>query len=396
MKPQRSDGIIYGQHFIVFGEDYQRHPHALEHILRPLFEKNRFYWVETIGLRSPKLSIYDFKRIFEKLGKFFLKDRKVSLEEKLPENFIVLTPFMIPFNQFSLIRKFNEWNVKRTIQNELSKESSRICPISITSVPNACDYLGHFNEVLKVYYCVDEFSLWPGLDYKLVQKMESKLLKEVDLVIATSDALAASKTINNKTTQVITHGVDFDFFQIPALMKNNLPPKLCYFGLFDERFDQELICSFLKTKPEVELHIIGNVVCGTDKLKAFSNVVFHGKVPYKELPAKISEMDIFLLPYVLNELTRNINPLKLKEYLGIGRPVIATKLPEVIKLSSHLNLISSPSELKNLVEKYERGEELHSRAKVLEYVSQNETWLAKARQLCELLVKRFEDQALKE
>lgn len=391
MKLLIKDGIIHDQVFIVFGEDYQRHPHALEHVLRPLFEKNRFIWVETIGLRSPRLSLYDFKRVLEKLGKFFFRAKGVSLKEKLPEDFIILTPFMIPFNQFSPVRKLNEWNVKRSIKNELERESSKIRPISITSVPNACDYIGHYNEILKVYYCVDEFSLWPGLDYSLVNKMETKLLQEVDLIIATSDALAASKKINNSITQVITHGVDFDFFQMPPLVKRNTPTKLCYFGLFDERFDQDLLCLFLKEMPKVEVHIFGNVVCETERLKSFWNVIFHGNVLYNELPLKIRQMDIFILPYVLNELTRNINPLKLKEYLGIGRPVIATKLPEVVKLSPYLNLISSADELRDLITKYEQEELPHSRSAVLQYVEDNETWGAKAKQLCELLAKRFED-----
>ncbi|MGZ6523202.1 MAG: glycosyltransferase family 1 protein, partial [Bacteroidia bacterium] len=60
------DSLLKGQDLIVFGEDFGRHAHSLEHLLRPLFGENRFIWVETIGLRSPTFSIYDFKRATEK------------------------------------------------------------------------------------------------------------------------------------------------------------------------------------------------------------------------------------------------------------------------------------------------------------------------------------------
>lgn len=55
---------------IVFGEDYKRHPHCLEHLVNQLVPYNRILWVETVGMRNPTISLYDFKRALEILKKW--------------------------------------------------------------------------------------------------------------------------------------------------------------------------------------------------------------------------------------------------------------------------------------------------------------------------------------
>ena len=55
---------------------------------------------------------------------------------------------MIPFNQFRIVRKFNKWNVIRKTRQALRAYQMN-SPISIASVPNACDFIGSFQEQLK-------------------------------------------------------------------------------------------------------------------------------------------------------------------------------------------------------------------------------------------------------
>lgn len=380
--------LVKGQNFIVFGEDFARHPHALEHLLRPLFETNRFLWVETIGLRSPKFNLYDFKRILEKLSVWFLssKNKIDNVKVPLPKNVIVLSPFMIPFNQFIIIRKFNQWMVTKTVKKALSENKMNL-PITIASVPNACDYIGHFNETLKIYFCVDEFSLWPGLDKKLVEGLEKKLIDSSDMIIATSDTLAQTKTKKGIPTPVITHGVEFDHFNIGEKTKKDHTLKICYFGLFDERSDQNILLSISSSIPDCEVHIFGNVVCDIKKLKDKKNIIFHGPVNYNDLPKSVESMDIFILPYLENELTHFINPLKLKEYLSTGRPVIASALPEVLKLKEYLFVAITPQGFVDQIQKLKNHETTFDAQKVITYVKNHETWMAKAVLLSSIIKK---------
>ena len=68
------------------------------------------------------------------------------------------------------------------------------------------------------------------------------------------------------------------------------------------------------------------------------NLRFPGPVPYADLPGHVAHFDLCILPYVVDDSTRNINPLKLKEYLATGKPVIATPLPEAVRLAEYLTL----------------------------------------------------------
>lgn len=368
--------------FIIFGEDFARHPHALEHLMRPLFASNRFIWVETIGLRSPHFSLYDLRRIGEKI-KGWIFNRKT--QKRNPEHIHVVSPFMIPLNQFKIVRKFNQWSVLRSVR-KVAEQLQFKDIISISSVPNAADYVGHFNEVTKIYYCVDEFSLWPGLNYDLVSSLEKKLLTKVDFITATSDQLSQSKVLKDKTTTTITHGVDFEHFSIPE--KTTLSKvKICYFGLFDERSDQDIILKMALDHQDCEIHLFGNVVCPVSKLEKCQNITFHGSVSYAELPAKIIDMDIFFLPYTETDLTRFINPLKLKEYLCTGRPVVATPLPEVIKLKEYLSIATTPDDFSAFINLYKNKSRSFDRMKILNYIKQNETWQVKS----QMMVKLIED-----
>ena len=250
---------------------------------------------------------------------------------------------MIPLNFISLIRSFNKWNVKRCT-NKVLNELQIHNPILITSVPNACDYIGIFSEVHSLYYCVDEFSLWPGLNYSLVKKLEEKLLNNIKSTICTSEALSLTKSKSSIPTSIITHGVDYFHFKLPEKDFNNKNPKICYFGLFDQRSDTNLIRDLAKQLPSSQIHIIGDKVIDTPKLDKINNIYFRDKVSYEKLPSVIKEFDVFILPYKLNKLTENINPLKLKEYLATGRVVISTPLPEVVKLKDYLNIGTSGEE----------------------------------------------------
>ena len=65
------------------------------------------------------------------------------------------------------------------------------------------------------------------------------------------------------------------------------------------------------------------------RLRSLENVHFLGGKPVDALPGYLKALDVALIPYKLNELTRNIFPLKLYEYLAAGLPIVAAALPEL-------------------------------------------------------------------
>src|SRR5205823_13577165 len=62
------------------------------------------------------------------------------------------------------------------------------------------------------------------------------------------------------------------------------------------------------------------------------NVYFLGRKPYADLPRYAKAFDVALMPLKVNELTLASNPLKVREYLPAGLPVVSTAIHEVERL----------------------------------------------------------------
>ncbi|HEX9907708.1 MAG TPA: glycosyltransferase family 4 protein [Thermoplasmata archaeon] len=60
-------------------------------------------------------------------------------------------------------------------------------------------------------------------------------------------------------------------------------------------------------------------------------VILTGKQPFERIPELIATADVCLLPAYNNETMRDIVPIKLYEYMAMGKPVISTELPGVMR-----------------------------------------------------------------
>jgi glycosyltransferase involved in cell wall biosynthesis len=96
--------------------------------------------------------------------------------------------------------------------------------------------------------------------------------------------------------------------------------------------------------------MIGEVQTDTSALQELPNVHLLGRRDYQSLPAYCKIFDVAILPFVVNELTLAANPLKLREYLAAGLPVVATPLPEVQKLDGLLRTASTAEEFLDEIE----------------------------------------------
>jgi glycosyltransferase involved in cell wall biosynthesis len=135
--------------------------------------------------------------------------------------------------------------------------------------------------------------------------------------------------------ELLTHGVDIELFSSRALAAHSavadLPaPRFGYIGLIDERSDLELMADVAAAMPDCTFVFVGPSAVDAGKCFAhLTNVHLVGPIPYRELPAVMQGLDVLFLPYRINDLTATISPLKLKEYLASGKPVVASPLPEV-------------------------------------------------------------------
>ena len=81
--------------------------------------------------------------------------------------------------------------------------------------------------------------------------------------------------------------------------------------------------------PDWTVAVIGKASVDISSLERLPNVKLLGRRPYDELPRYCKAFSVGVMPFALNELTTNVNPIKMREYLSGGLPVVSTDLPEV-------------------------------------------------------------------
>ncbi len=336
--------MLKNKNFIVFSDDWGRHPFSCQHIMQHLLPHNKLLWVNTIGMRTPRLNLYDIKRAFGKVTSWLRPKNTEGTIETHP-NLRIISPFMIPYNNYTSIREFNAKSVIKAVQTAASEWNFQD-PILLTTQPLAADYCGKLGEDLVVYYCVDDFIHWPGMNQpKLVQGLEDSLLEKSDLVFAVSDSLCNSRHNEKGRTELLTHGVDIPHFakakethEVPPTLKDLTNPIIGFYGLIDKHFDTELVEQILHSNPTWQVTCIGTKRISLERLESYSNFHWIDAVAYEELPRYASCFDVAIIPYHVNEHTQTANPLKLREYIATGKPIVTTPMNEVFRFQDVINI----------------------------------------------------------
>ncbi len=367
--------------FIVFSDDWGRFPSSCQHLMKRFLSQNKVLWVNSIGLRSPSLSAYDLKRICQKL-----KEWGKSTQEHEIDNLDIVSPISLPWNQFNGIRKFN----KSLGINALSKKINSLTStkrVSLATVPNACDWIGNLDESLKVYYCVDDFSKWPGMDKKTILKMEQELLNKVDLYVATSKKLYDRKDIPNIPKLFLPHGVEVEHFSNSSnKVETNSFPSIGFFGMLDKRLDYELISALSEKRSHWKWVFMGPKQYFPKNIEKRANISVFPPSSYEELPLELKKVDILFLPYKMNDLSNALNPLKLRECLATGKPVVASPIPEVVKYKKWLKLGGTLEEWLHSMDEVVAGYKKWNSQKQINEMKQ-ESWESRADTLAQKIEK---------
>lgn len=328
---------------IVFGEDWGAHPSSTQHIIKILSQKRPVIWLNSIGLRKPKLTRHDLVRAARKVLSFLFKTKDNTPNKQFINNqFKIINPLVIPCANSWLSIKLNKailkWQLKSTCKDiELNNV------VVWSSLPTAVDYLDIFNQSPCVYYCGDDFNSLAGVDHQVVT------LKENELILKSSYIFTASEKLMDKFPQEkainIPHGVNFSLFsEQKNKVPNDLPqgkPIAGFYGSISHWLDQNLLIKTIKALPHWSFVFVGNVECNIDKLAPFDNVHFIGAKPHHELPKYIQSWNVAMLPFVDNKQIQMCNPLKLREYLASGTPVVTTNFNALDGYREHLQVSSS-------------------------------------------------------
>jgi glycosyltransferase involved in cell wall biosynthesis len=329
--PQRSgQPILEGRDIVCFSHDWTGDPLSKTHLMRLLARKNRILWVNSIGYRTPKATKADVTRAFAKLLAF---TRPLSEAEP---NLFVLNPLAIPVYNRPWIRSLNHRLLRVQVTRAMRRLKFRRA-INWIFNPAAAVIAGSLGEERVIYQCVDEYTAFSGVDSTGLAALEEQLLRRADLVVVSADLLYRSKAPFNPRTVLVRHGVDHGHFRraldpatrIPDEVASLPRPIIGFFGLIADWVDVDLMAHVAWHFPGGSLVVLGKATTDVSALRGLPNVHLLGRKPYADLPAYCKAFDVALMPFRINELTLNANPLKVREYLAAGLPVVSTPIPEV-------------------------------------------------------------------
>lgn len=355
------------------------------HIAMALAQKNRVFYINSLGLRKPQVSTGDVGRIYTKLSKFFRGAQHVA------KNIWVLTPAVLPFHDSAIVQKINSVLLTRYIQYYILKfDMKRL--IFWSFLPNTVNLVGKFNATKSIYYCVDEYSQFEGVPAAAIRQQERQIIKQVDFVFVTAKTLYESKQAGNPNTFYMPHGVDLSHFNqalesnlsIPDDIRKIPAPIIGFYGLIESWLDFELITFLARKRPGWSFVFIGESKVETRRFNHIKNIHFLGKKSYDELPAYNKAFNVAIIPFILNELTRNVNPIKLREYLAAGSPVVSSRLPEIERYQKAVYIADNKQDFLRKLEVAVAEQGPISRKERLDFVK-NESWQSRLEQISEII-----------
>jgi glycosyltransferase involved in cell wall biosynthesis len=179
---------------------------------------------------------------------------------------------------------------------------------------------------------------------------------------------------------------------VPPIAKRLRRPVIGFFGLVAEWVDLELIAFMARARPGWSFLLVGHVAADTSALTGVGNVTLVGPQPYASLPGWAKSFDVALIPYRDVRQTRNANPLKLREYLAAGRPVVSTPNSDVERFRDWVKVAQSGPEFLAQVEAA-LSEDSAERARARRSAVASLTWTARAQSVLEIVGRGVAAQA---
>jgi len=331
---------------LFFGNDWAAENRtSSHHIARWLAKGHRVYYIECPGLRAPKGTARDLKKIWRKLVRFLRGPQAV------PEGLKVWTLLQLPLHRFRLVRWMNRLLLRGAVAWLKLTQGVR-SPVAWFMVPHLAPVVGRLGEKLSVYYCIDDYSALPNVNETAVQAMDEEMTRKADLVFVASSTLLEAKQNLNPEARVSPHGVDLDHFarahngeaQVPPDIRDVTGPVIGFFGLIEQWIDLDLVNYLAEKRPEWTFLLIGRIAVPADQVPQRPNIRYLGVRPYDQLPDYGSRFDAAIIPYHLTRQVINANPIKLREYLAMGKPVVSVSTPEIDKYADVVRIARTPEE----------------------------------------------------
>jgi dTDP-4-amino-4,6-dideoxygalactose transaminase/glycosyltransferase involved in cell wall biosynthesis len=320
---RRTDIVCFG------GEDwwYHNRGHIDFQLMRRFAATGTVLFINSIIMQKPKAG---------KKGQLFTKVvRKVKSIfrglKHIENGFWVFSPVSLPVNHIRWLRPLNE----ALLALQISSAARRLklhTPLVWVAIPVACNIARKLRKSKLVYQRTDRFEDTPLVNSQITSQDDKTLKRDADLTIYVSTGLYEQERAQCKRAFFLDHGVDYDLFSSADKGGKTLPdiaaipgPIAGYIGTVEDiKMDVGYIEAVVDLLPEVSFVFVGKVDAGFLRLKEKKNVWLLGQKPYEQIPQYGKHFDVAIIPWRQSDWASAANPIKLKEYLALGKPIIST------------------------------------------------------------------------
>lgn len=386
MDKNKDGKSVYFDGIICFGGQdwwYHNHGHADIQLMRQFSRQMPVLYVNSIGLRIPKMNEgrLFFKRIVRKLG-------------SISRGLRIIQPDFGVFSAFTAPGLYQTFWGRRALSCQIKLQAKRMGiknPLIWVVCPAAAEIIDHFDHAGLVYMRLDRYENYPGADFSQIRSYDKILKENADLTNFTSIELFEEGKDGCRRSSFIDHGVDYEIFSQagidhhePDELKGILHPRIGFIGGIDgHSFNIEL---FLKVASRLCDHSF--ILVGDCSLPEgwcqLSNVHLLGKIAYERVAHYMAACDVLIIPWLSNLWVMACNPIKIKEYLATGRPIVSTFLPEIKKYGG---LILIANDADGFVQRIQEALAGPIEASLLRERVRNETWKARSDEFLEQLYK---------
>jgi glycosyltransferase involved in cell wall biosynthesis len=320
-----------------------RGPHQQHHLM------------ERLSLKSHDVCVIDYELLWRTQGKKELHSRRQVFNNVSRfydgAKVILIRPGIIKLPWLDYISSMFSY------RKEIHHQIKDFCPDVIIGFGILSTYLAmrvaKKNNIAFVYYWIDVLHrLIPFKPFHPIAKsLESKTLRQADKVLVINEKLkdyVKELGAPPERTQILGAGIDLERFD-PVTKGDTLRQRygltkedivLFFMGWLYQFSGLKEVASQLAQidSPDLKLLIVGEgdayeaLQQIREKHNLKDRIILTGKRPYQEIPEFIAASSVCLLPsYPDEKIMQDIVPIKMYEYMAMKKPVIATRLPGVMR-----------------------------------------------------------------
>ncbi|UCD51006.1 MAG: glycosyltransferase [Phycisphaerales bacterium] len=378
LKSHGVDGVI------CFGSQdwwYHNRGHIDMQLMRRYAQSVTTIYVNSIVMQKPKLGAKsDFMAKVARKAKSILNGLKAT-----DVGFWAYSPFSMPVHHIDWLRPLNRACLNGQLKLVLHKLGVKH-PIVWVACPAACEVALKMKKAALVYQRTDRFEEFPNVEREVIKRYDTTMKAAADLTLFVNRPLFDEEQHECKQALYLDHGVDYDLFAgaaedptVPEDIVDIPKPIIGFHGSFGKHTtDFGLIRKVAELVPEYMFVFVGPKVPECESLETTRNIKMLGQRDYEVIPHYAKHFDVTIMPWCQNRWIEACNPIKLKECLALGKPIVSTPFPELQKYRELVYQAATPEAFAEAIRTAlaeDNAERISARRKAVESAS----WDRKAR-----------------